>query len=159
MQTLTVALGRRSYPIYIGSDLLDNQALLKRHIVGKQLLIVSNETVAPYYLGKLQLAFVDYQCDHLLLPDGEQHKTLKTASKIFDHLLENNHHRDTTIVAFDDSVSAGIYYDSNEQDESRAEQLAERFRKYLPALLEEYDWADDISVLVSVYSEDDARGH
>lgn len=66
---------------------------------------------------------------------------------------------DTTIVTFDDSVSVGIYYDSNEQDESRANQLAERFRKYLPAFFEKYDWADDISVLVSVYSEDDARGH
>ena len=66
---------------------------------------------------------------------------------------------DTTIVAFDDSVSVGIYYDSNAQDESRAEQLADRFRKYIPALLEKYEWAEGISILVSVYSEDDARGH
>jgi hypothetical protein len=65
---------------------------------------------------------------------------------------------DTTIVTFDDSISVGIYYDSNVQDESRAKQLADRFRKYIPSLLEKYDWADDISVLVSVYSEDDARG-
>ena len=64
---------------------------------------------------------------------------------------------DTTVVTFDDSVSVGIYYDTNEQDEHRANRLAERFRRYLPSMLEKYEWADDISVLVSVYSEDDAR--
>jgi hypothetical protein len=66
---------------------------------------------------------------------------------------------DTTIVTFDDSISVGIYYDSNEQDESRAKKLADRFRHNLPSLLEKYDWADDISVLVSVYGENDARDH
>jgi hypothetical protein len=66
---------------------------------------------------------------------------------------------DTTIVTFDDSISVGIYYDSNAQDESRAKKLADGFRKNLPSLLKKYDWADDISVLVSVYSEDDARDY
>ncbi|HLV15965.1 MAG TPA: 3-dehydroquinate synthase, partial [Pseudomonas sp.] len=42
MQTLHVDLGTRSYPIYIGRGLLDDGALLARHIVGRQVAIVSN---------------------------------------------------------------------------------------------------------------------
>jgi hypothetical protein len=61
---------------------------------------------------------------------------------------------DTSVEAFDDSVFVGIYHDSNEQNELRAEQLADRFRKQLPLMLEKYDWAGDISILVSVYGED-----
>ena len=67
---------------------------------------------------------------------------------------------DTSVVAFDDSVSVGIYFDSDEQDKSRADQLAERFRKQLPLMLERYEWADEIAVVVSVYSESRAeRGY
>ena len=61
---------------------------------------------------------------------------------------------DTSVVALDDSVSVGIYHDSNEQSALRAEQLADRFRSQLPIMLEKYDWADDISILVNVYDED-----
>ena len=50
MQTLIVELGERSYPIYIGPGLLDQADLLRPHIPGRQVLVVSNETVAPLYL-------------------------------------------------------------------------------------------------------------
>ncbi|MEE3191785.1 MAG: 3-dehydroquinate synthase, partial [Pseudomonadota bacterium] len=50
MQTLTVDLGDRSYPIYIGPGLLRNKELYSPHIKGRQVLIVTNETVAPIYL-------------------------------------------------------------------------------------------------------------
>lgn len=53
MQTLKVELGERSYPIYIGEGLLDQPELLAPHIAGKQVAIVSNETVAPLYLQRL----------------------------------------------------------------------------------------------------------
>ena len=64
---------------------------------------------------------------------------------------------DTSVVAHDDSISVGIYHDSNEQSALRAEQLADRFRKQLPIMLEKYDWADDISILVNVYGEDRSK--
>jgi hypothetical protein len=53
MQTLKVDLGERSYPIYIGEGLLDQPELLAPHIAGRQVAIVSNETVAPLYLERL----------------------------------------------------------------------------------------------------------
>ena len=51
MQTLHVDLGERSYPIYIGAELLARGDLLAAHIVGRQVAIVTNETVAPLVSG------------------------------------------------------------------------------------------------------------
>ena len=56
MKTLQVALGERSYPIYIGEQLLSETALFAAHIKGKEVLIVTNETVAPLYLDNVQAA-------------------------------------------------------------------------------------------------------
>ena len=52
MHTVNVSLGDRSYPIYIGRGLLDRPELLQRHIPGKKVLVVTNETVAPLYLDR-----------------------------------------------------------------------------------------------------------
>ncbi len=52
MKTVQVDLGDRSYPIYIGVGLLDHGELLRKHIPGKRVLIVTNETIAPLYLEK-----------------------------------------------------------------------------------------------------------
>jgi len=55
MQTVEVSLGDRSYPIYIGQGLLDRSDLLQQHVLGKKVLIVTNETVAPLYLDRCVL--------------------------------------------------------------------------------------------------------
>lgn len=61
---------------------------------------------------------------------------------------------DTSITSFNDSVSVGIYYDLSTQKKERAEQLAKRFRTQIPVMLNKYEWAKSIQVIVSVYSED-----
>lgn len=104
MQTLTVALGERSYPIHIGPSLLSQPDLLRPHIHGKQVLVVSNETVAPFYLATLQQSLQDYQVDVVILPDGEQYKTLSTLNQIFDAALEKRHSRTTTLIALGGGV-------------------------------------------------------
>lgn len=104
MKTLNVDLGERSYPIYIGEGLLD-QGLMCQHIRGKQVLIVTNETVAPLYLARLQASLGDrYQVDTVVLPDGEQYKDLTQINTIFDRLLECRHNRTTTLVALGGGV-------------------------------------------------------
>ena len=60
MQQLTVDLGDRSYPIHIGSGLLDQAELLKPHIAGRQVCVVSDDTVAPLYLERLRRTLSDY---------------------------------------------------------------------------------------------------
>ncbi len=104
MQTLTVDLGDRSYPIYIGPGLLRNKELYSPHIKGRQVLIVTNETVAPIYLDDVMYALTDYQVDTVILPDGEKYKDLDTLNMIFDELLDRRHNRTTTLIALGGGV-------------------------------------------------------
>jgi 3-dehydroquinate synthase len=103
VQNLSVDLGERSYPIYIGEGLLQ-QKLIEPYISGRQICIVTNETVAPLYLARVQQALLDYQVDTLILPDGEQYKTLEHLNTIFDRLLELRHNRTTTLIALGGGV-------------------------------------------------------
>jgi 3-dehydroquinate synthase len=104
MQTLQVDLGERSYPIYIGADLLARPDLLASHIAGRQVAIVTNETVAPLYLNTLESALSGYALTSIVLPDGEAYKTWETLQKIFDGLLAARHDRRTTVIALGGGV-------------------------------------------------------
>lgn len=104
MNTLEVALGERSYPIYIGNDLLSQQTLLTQHIKSKEVLIVTNETVAPLYLQTVINSLADFRCESVILPDGEQYKTLEVLNKIFDQLLTAKFSRQVTLIALGGGV-------------------------------------------------------
>jgi len=104
MKTLTVALGKRSYPIYIGTNLLDKAELILKNTPARQLLIVSNETVAPLYLDKLLSTLAGTPSKTVILPDGEQYKTLDTVNLIYDALLQNHFDRQSTLIALGGGV-------------------------------------------------------
>jgi len=108
MRTLNVDLGARSYPIYIGEDLLSKNELLNNHINGKQIVIITNDTVAPLYLDKLINTLSPIKPLKVILPDGEQYKTLATIESIFTKLLENRCARDTTVIALGGGVVGDI---------------------------------------------------
>ncbi|MFT5419847.1 MAG: 3-dehydroquinate synthase [Candidatus Endobugula sp.] len=104
-QTLIVELSdQRSYPIYIGQGLLSDSACLLSHITGKQVCIVTNETVAPLYLQKVKRLLHEYQLNIVVLPDGEVYKTLDTVNAIYACLLNNRHNRTTTLIALGGGV-------------------------------------------------------
>ena len=104
MQTLTVQLGARSYPIVIGPGLAADAALLGRHIPSRNILLVSNTTVAPLYAAAVRAALKDRNVVEVTLPDGEQHKNLATAGRVFDVLIANRFGRDCTVVALGGGV-------------------------------------------------------
>ncbi|MDG6400443.1 3-dehydroquinate synthase [Pseudomonas quasicaspiana] len=104
MQTLKVELGERSYPIHIGEGLLDRLDLLAPHIVGRQVAIVSNTTVAPLYLERLTRTLAGYNVLPVILPDGEAFKNWETLQSIFDGLLGARHDRRTTMIALGGGV-------------------------------------------------------
>ena len=105
MKELQVELDQgRSYPIYIGSGLLTRKDLLNRHIRSKQVAIISNETIAPLYLQVLRTALDGYQVESVILPDGEQYKTLQYLEKIFDCLLAKKFSRNATLIALGGGV-------------------------------------------------------
>ena len=104
MKTLNVDLGDRSYPIYIGSQLLNQPELVRPFVTGTQVMIVSNETVAPLYLDKVEKLFADFDTHSVILPDGEQYKNLKELDAIFDALLSKRFDRKCTLVALGGGV-------------------------------------------------------
>ncbi|MFK7829629.1 MAG: 3-dehydroquinate synthase [Congregibacter sp.] len=105
MTTLQVDLAERGYPIYIERGSLGDAALFRRHIVGNQVLIVSNETVAPLYLPRLRAALDPVlQVSEVLLPDGEEHKTLRVLERVFDVAMADKHNRTTTFLALGGGV-------------------------------------------------------
>ncbi|MGR6872101.1 3-dehydroquinate synthase [Pseudomonas sp. HK3] len=104
MKTLTVDLGERSYPIFIGQNVLARAELVKPYVKGQQVMIVTNETVAPLYLEQAKAIFSDFQVDEVILPDGEEYKNLEHLNLIFDALLSKRHNRTTTLVALGGGV-------------------------------------------------------
>lgn len=106
MQTLTVELGDRSYPIHIGSGLLKQSELILPHLKRKQVAIVSNTTVAPLYLEQLAqpLRKAGVSVVEIILPDGEAYKNSETLNTIYDALLQNRCERNTTLIALGGGV-------------------------------------------------------
>ncbi|MBW7473060.1 3-dehydroquinate synthase [Marinobacter sp. M216] len=103
LHELTVELGERSYPIIIGQGLLGSYDL-SSFVSGSQVMIVTNETVAPLYLDRAVGCFPGKQIDTVVLPDGEKYKDWQTLNMIFDGLLESRHTRKTTLVALGGGV-------------------------------------------------------
>jgi 3-dehydroquinate synthase len=104
MQTLTVELEDRSYPINIGAGLLRQQSLLQAAVPARDILLVSNTTVAPLYAGAVREAFADRHVVEVTLPDGERHKSLATAGRVFDVLVANRFGRDALVLALGGGV-------------------------------------------------------
>ncbi len=104
VQELTVALSERSYPIRIGTDLLSDPSQLRSAIAGRQVLLLSNTTVAPLYAARVEAALQGLRYSTLLLPDGERHKTIESASLIWQALAEMGAQRNATLIALGGGV-------------------------------------------------------
>ena len=108
VQTLNVDVGHSRYPIAIGPGLLTNRALLDVQIRGRDLMIVTNATVARLYLAKLTGSLAGRRVAECILPDGEQHKTLHTAGWVFDALAGQKMNRDAPVLALGGGVVGDI---------------------------------------------------
>ena len=105
MKQIQVDLGVRSYPIYIGQNLMSDGETLSRYLLKKRILIVTNETVAPLYLKQIQETMVSFgEVESVILPDGEQFKDLAHLDTIFTALLQQNYGRDSVLVALGGGV-------------------------------------------------------
>ena len=101
---LKVTIALKSYPVLIGHSLLGNQSVLREHVVSKQVMVVTDKTVAALYLHTVCNAFIDRQCDVVILAEGESFKTDDSVKQIYDALIEKKHHRDTTLIALGGGV-------------------------------------------------------
>ena len=108
MVTITVDLGDRSYPIEICQGFGDLPAALAAAINTKQLMIVSNDVVAPIYLDEVRSALPDSQIAECVLADGEQFKDLKAVEAVITRLLESKFDRGCTLIALGGGVVGDI---------------------------------------------------
>jgi 3-dehydroquinate synthase len=107
-RTISVELGDRSYPIFIGRGLLGGKFDLASHLAGSDCLVVSNTTVAPLYLNQLLASLDGVAVSSVNLPDGEAHKTVATAMRVVDELVNSRANRDTTVIALGGGVVGDI---------------------------------------------------
>ena len=107
---LTVELGERSYPIYIGTGLLNEPALLERHIGGSQVAVITNEVLEELALPQLleTLEGCNARVSTFTLADGEGEKSLDNYGAIMDHLISERHNRTTTLIALGGGVVGDI---------------------------------------------------
>ncbi len=108
MKKIIVELGERSYPIYAGNDLLGKEKLFSDNIKSKQVMIVSNTTVAPLYLDKVMQSLKKFDVASVILADGEQYKTLDAVNDIITALLEKRFSRNSCLVALGGGVIGDI---------------------------------------------------
>ena len=107
MQTLTVNLSDRSYPIHVGAEMIERtgQLMQQAGLLGK-VAIVTNPTVAQLYLDPVHeaLSQAGFETTPVLLPDGEEHKTLKSVSTIYDRLVAERFERKSCVLALGGGV-------------------------------------------------------
>lgn len=109
MKIVNVNLQDRSYPIYIGTELLGNTQLFEPHVHGRKVLVVTNSTIEPLYAKTVVDAISSLaEVDTFVLPDGEVHKNLGTINTIFNHLIDTMCDRSTTVVALGGGVVGDI---------------------------------------------------
>ena len=104
MATLTVELGARSYPILIQANLLDDPTVLTTHLITKKVVVVTNDVVDQLYFTIVSQALAGYEVSKIVVPDGEQHKNLKSFEMVISKLLEMSAGRDTTLIALGGGV-------------------------------------------------------
>lgn len=111
MQTVTVNLGQRSYPIQIGAGLLSRvgEAMKAQGMAGR-VGIVSNPQVADLYLEEAQdsLREAGYETAAVLIPEGEPHKDTESLGRIYDALVERRFDRSATLVALGGGVVGDV---------------------------------------------------
>jgi 3-dehydroquinate synthase len=104
VQRIDVNLGTRSYPIFIGAGAMGLTDEFERVIPARDVLLVTNTTVAPLYADKLAAALAPRRCIEVELPDGEVHKTLTNVSRMLDVLIANRFSRDSCVIALGGGV-------------------------------------------------------
>jgi 3-dehydroquinate synthase len=103
-EVVEVRLGERSYPIHIGSGLLQQHGLLRAAIRGRQVLVLSNTTVAPLYADRVHAALDGLRWRAVDLPDGEQHKRIEQCERVWQELADLKAQRDACLIALGGGV-------------------------------------------------------
>ena len=109
MKTINIQLDERSYPIYIGQDLISDYELISQHLPHKKIAVITNDLIADIYLKPL----LDSLSPHkdvisIILPDGEKYKNTNSLNTIYSELLKSKADRNITLIALGGGVIGDI---------------------------------------------------
>lgn len=106
LDTVTIQLAQESYPIYIGNGIIGDTLLLGEHFLSKKVLIVTNTIVAPLHLHKVQKQLEKHgvEVHVVILPDGEQYKSMHSINIIIDAAVEAKLDRQSCFIALGGGV-------------------------------------------------------
>lgn len=104
MAQLLVNLGDNSYPIEIATSLNNLITTIAEQLQGRQVVIITNETVAPLYLNTLKSHLPSESLFVYQMHDGEAYKSLQTFESVQSFLLENRISRDAVLIALGGGV-------------------------------------------------------
>lgn len=107
VETVTVELGDRSYPIDIGTHLLDEIGpRLAAVVSSRQVAVITNPSVGKLYLSRVvtSLQAAGFRTASIAIPDGEEHKNLAWLMFIYDRLLDAHGDRTSPVLALGGGV-------------------------------------------------------
>lgn len=107
-QKILIEVPGKHYPVYIGQGCYTQPEVLLPYLASKQVLIVTQASIAQHYLSPLQALLSGFQCDVLYLPEGEQYKNIEQWQRILDQLFAEQHDRHTTLIALGGGVVGDI---------------------------------------------------
>jgi 3-dehydroquinate synthase len=108
METITVELADRSYPIMIADTLLSQRAKVLGYLGVGKVVVITNDVTARLYLDQVRSLLHDREVLEIVLPDGEQYKNLDAISHIYDELMAAKCDRKTTLLALGGGVVGDI---------------------------------------------------
>ena len=108
MRCITVNLKERSYPIAIGSGLLDRLHEFIAPLKPTSIAVVTNSVVGPLYAQRAQRALSGIPTSVVELPDGEQYKQWTAVSQVLDALVNARVDRRGVIIALGGGVVGDI---------------------------------------------------
>jgi len=92
----------QSYPVFVGYGLLDKLGdKMRQAALSGTATIISDENVFSFYGRKVEgvLKNAGFTVNHFVVPPGEETKSMESAIKIYDFLVEHRAERDDIIVA------------------------------------------------------------
>ena len=102
--TVTVPLAQGSYPIHIASGLLADAELWTRLLAGRQAFLLSDQNVAAHWLARLQQGLAGVDLPSLVLPPGEEQKSLGQFGAVMDALVAHKRRRNSVLIALGGGV-------------------------------------------------------
>ena len=101
MKKIIVKLDKRSYPIFIGKNILFDRSLFD-NVNKKNLVLITNKKIEKLHISKIKNTLL--KKNKIIISDGEKYKNQDSITKIYNYLLKNKYSRDSCIVAFGGGV-------------------------------------------------------